>query len=389
MHIVFSIDDLTDSFWPATAPVPSPESVPSPEQTTVDGMTRSHSEWAFQRLLREMSGSDQTNAIDRLSPPVQSLSTVDETADVVEIQKPPQNHQGVDADQYHAMLKSKLDLACDAAARRVGTEDSSASSSVNQNQSQGCHFSFWLLVLALSLYLSMLKSTLKGSVVAQTSPGASSLRSVPSTSIQKKLDVPARQATSISSRDDSDDDDLDGDAVIMEILLMMLSNRESARRSRRRKQEQMNEFDTQVGQLRGEHSTLLSRLSDMNHKCDAAAVDNRILRADIETLRTKVKMVEETVKRVTGVNPLHWARPNMGTPLNNTPSDSSRILPNSNHMLEPAIPSTTNAGLASNQRVERANLFPEQVNREGMPNHPKLNVFNAADVEIDNTKTEL
>ena len=48
--------------------------------------------------------------------------------------------------------------------------------------------------------------------MAQTSPGASSVRSVPSTSIQKKLDVRARQATSISSRDDSDDDDLDGDA---------------------------------------------------------------------------------------------------------------------------------------------------------------------------------
>ncbi|CAN6837578.1 unnamed protein product [Brassica oleracea] len=222
------------------------------------------------------------------------------------------------------------------------------------------------------------KFILLGSVVAQTSPGASSVRSVPSTSIQKKLDVPARQATSISSRDDSDDDDLDGDAdngdpTDVKRARRMLSNRESARRSRRRKQEQMNEFDTQVGQLRGEHSTLLSRLSDMNHKCDAAAVDNRILRADIETLRTKVKMVEETVKRVTGVNPLHWARPNMGTPLNNTPIDSSRILPNSNHMLEPAIPSTTNAGLASNQRVERANLLLEQVNREGMQNQFAIN----------------
>ncbi|CAF1836105.1 unnamed protein product [Brassica oleracea var. botrytis] len=35
--------------------VSSPESVPSPAHTTVDGMTRSHSEWAFQRLLKEMS----------------------------------------------------------------------------------------------------------------------------------------------------------------------------------------------------------------------------------------------------------------------------------------------------------------------------------------------
>lgn len=56
--------------------------------------------------------------------------------------------------------------------------------------------------------------TILGSVVvAQTSPGASSVRSVPSTSVKKKPDVvvPARQTTSISSRDDSDDDDLDGD----------------------------------------------------------------------------------------------------------------------------------------------------------------------------------
>ncbi|KAG2325001.1 hypothetical protein Bca52824_007729 [Brassica carinata] len=131
----------------------------------------------------------------------------------------------------------------------------------------------------------------------------------------------------------------------------MLSNRESARCSRRRKQEKMSEFDTQVGQLiRVEHSTLLSGLTDMNHKCDAATVHNRILRANIRTSRTKVKMAEETVKRVTGVNLLHWARPNM---------DIS---------LKPTISSTAYAGLPPNQRVERANLLSEQVNREGMQN---------------------
>ena len=43
-----------------------------------------------------------------------------------------------------------------------------------------------------------------------------------------------------------------------------------------------------VGQLRVDHSTLLKRLTDVNQKYDDAAVDNRILKADIETLRAKV-----------------------------------------------------------------------------------------------------
>ncbi|KAG2283052.1 hypothetical protein Bca52824_054272 [Brassica carinata] len=66
--------------------IPFPE-VSSQAHTTVDGMTRSQSEWAFQRLLKEMSGSNQTNnAIDRSAPPVQSNQSLS-TADVVEIQK--------------------------------------------------------------------------------------------------------------------------------------------------------------------------------------------------------------------------------------------------------------------------------------------------------------
>ncbi|KAF3512180.1 hypothetical protein F2Q69_00002304 [Brassica cretica] len=92
----------------------------------------------------------------------------------------------------------------------------------------------------------------------------------------------------------------------------------------------------QVNQLRAEHSTLLGRLGDMNQKYDAAAVDNRILRADIETREQKyilLRLIKETVKRVTGVNPLQWARPNMGMQVNNTPR----------------IPSTTGAGLSPNR----------------------------------------
>ncbi|CAN6845065.1 unnamed protein product, partial [Brassica oleracea var. botrytis] len=77
--------------------------------------------------------------------------------------------------------------------------------------------------------------------------------------------VPARQTTSISSPDDSDDDDLDGDTETADN-----GDPTNVKRARR-----------------AEHSTLLGRLGDMNQKYDAAAVDNRILRADIETREQK------------------------------------------------------------------------------------------------------
>ncbi|KAJ6931221.1 hypothetical protein NC652_014653 [Populus alba x Populus x berolinensis] len=136
---------------------------------------------------------------------------------------------------------------------------------------------------------------------------------------QKKQEVQTRQTTSGSSREDSDDDDLEGDTGTNENRdptdAKRVSNRESARRSRRRrKQAQLNERETQVGQLKDERSSLLSRFTDVNQKCDAASVDNRILKADIETLRAKVKMVEEQVKRVTGLNPMLLAGFNVPSP---------------------------------------------------------------------------
>lgn len=44
----------------------------------------------------------------------------------------------------------------------------------------------------------------------------------------------------------------------------------------------------QVSQLRVENSSLLKRLSDVSQKYNEAAVDNRVLKADVETLRAKV-----------------------------------------------------------------------------------------------------
>ena len=43
-----------------------------------------------------------------------------------------------------------------------------------------------------------------------------------------------------------------------------------------------------MSQLRVENSALLKRLTDINQKYSEASVDNRILKADVETLRAKV-----------------------------------------------------------------------------------------------------
>ena len=45
----------------------------------------------------------------------------------------------------------------------------------------------------------------------------------------------------------------------------------------------------QVAQLRVENSSLLRRLADVNQKFNESAVDNRVLKADVETLRAKVR----------------------------------------------------------------------------------------------------
>ncbi|KAJ0262325.1 Basic-leucine zipper domain-containing protein [Hirschfeldia incana] len=335
---------------------------PSPHQAPGEGMmARSQSEWAFQMLLEEMSvpvpaGSSISssssmvtdNSIGRSSPPqqIQSEPSVtkpeEPSSDNNNVRRapPPSSYvDEMDPDRYQAILKSKLELACAAAlALRVSNvmpEDSSASSG-NQKQ------------------VSPVGSQTQGTVAAQMSPAVSSVSDTPSLHTQLQREIQSRLAAAGS--DESDDEDPDGETVTtvnadptdVKRARRMLSNRESARRSRRRKQEHMSGLDSQVAQLRGEHSTLLKRLGDMNQKFNNAVVDNRVLKADIETLRTKVKMAEDTVKRMTGVNPMVLAEP-CSIPFDMTLMDSAQ--PNMNQTGMIPNQSSENSSSASNMVV--------------------------------------
>eukprot|EP00252_Welwitschia_mirabilis_P007749 TRINITY_DN19418_c0_g1_i2.p1 TRINITY_DN19418_c0_g1~~TRINITY_DN19418_c0_g1_i2.p1 ORF type:complete len:216 (+),score=54.29 TRINITY_DN19418_c0_g1_i2:319-966(+) len=132
----------------------------------------------------------------------------------------------------------------------------------------------------------------------------------------------------------------------------MISNRESARRSRRRKQAHLSDLEMQVAQLRVENASLFKRLTEMSQKYSEAAVDNRVLRADVEALRAKVKMAEEYVARITGgAHSLQTGSqastvsglPFLGIPLE--PSVNPNILDTHTLSTPGALPATTTEGL--------------------------------------------
>ncbi|KAF2298459.1 hypothetical protein GH714_023640 [Hevea brasiliensis] len=89
---------------------------------------------------------------------------------------------------------------------------------------------------------------------------------------QKNSGATVKATTSGSSREQSEDDENEGETEITE-------NMDPADAKR-------------VAQLGVENSSLLKRLSEINQKYNEAAVDNRVLKADVETLRAKTSLVE-------------------------------------------------------------------------------------------------
>ncbi|PSS19071.1 Light-inducible protein [Actinidia chinensis var. chinensis] len=324
MERVFSVEDIADKFW--SSPPGSLAGGGAEEETSSSAsemkMNRSSSEWAFARFIQE------ANAASKPSPPPNAaVVDVKDQHHTASLHPPP--NVPVDSEEYQAFLKSRLNLACAAVAlTRVSYVKSQESSAVADNGSQASSTSqLGSQAPREGSGYGLPKGQDKNVI------GPLGIPSIPS--MQKTSEVQGRSTTSGSSGEQSDDDEAEGetettqnrDPADAKRVRRMLSNRESARRSRRRKQAHLTEIETQVSQLRVENSSLLKRLTDISQKYNESAVDNRVLKADVETLRAKVKMAEETVKRVTGLNPMFQAMSEistMGMPsFADSPSDTS------------------------------------------------------------------
>jgi len=177
---------------------------------------------------------------------------------------------GGDPGEYAVVLKRKLELYCAAVAKSMETKPQES---------------------ALSCLNSQASITLQ--LVSQAS------FDVDGTVVQGK---PANSGTSKEHSDDEDDLEENTDPSRAKRVKRMLSNRESARRSRKRKQAHQNDVETQVTQFRAENACLLKRLTDMTEKYKEASLGNKNLTVDIQTMRRKVNIAEEAVRRVTGTS---------------------------------------------------------------------------------------
>ncbi|KAL6545097.1 hypothetical protein OROHE_010004 [Orobanche hederae] len=364
MDRVFSVDEIADQFWSAHVPPIRLHEDADVEQASscaaatssskMVGMNRSSSEWAFQQFLQEAASPDH-NSITLQSDDVVEIKDKhhhyngNQQPQLAAAGGPPLNIS-IDSEEYQAFLKSRLDLACAAVALTRATKskasesESIAAAAASDIGSQASNSSQY-------------KDNGRDSFKAQDKDpgGPVSVPLIHASS--RKSSAQVKSTTSGSSGDQSDDDEAEGenestqnmdpsdakrmrrDEHQIQSANWMLSNRESARRSRRRKQAHLTELETQVSQLRVENSSLLERFTDISQKYNEAAVDNRVLKADVETLRAKVKMAEETVKRVTGLNPLFQAMseistmglPSFATGHCNTSADVSLPIQQVNH----------------------------------------------------------
>ncbi|KAB2005617.1 hypothetical protein ERO13_D11G259400v2 [Gossypium hirsutum] len=306
MDRVFSVEEVPDHFWSSSAADGGDDDkniCPSSE------MNRSASEWAFQQFLREevdKKGEDNEE---------------EEAKENGCFENNKHDNSPADVEDYQAFLKKKLNLACAAVAMSMASfakpQDSAARADSGSQTSNTPQLG---------------SKTVSRGAGDKDDNAVAEVPSFPSG--QKKLRAQVRPSTSTgSSKEQSDEDEVEGENETMENMdpadakrvRRMLSNRESARRSRRRKQAHLTELESQVSQLRVENANLLKSLTDISQRYNEAAVNNRILKADVETLKAKVKMAVEAIKRTTGLNPVFHALPEIPSmsSFDGCPSDTS------------------------------------------------------------------
>ncbi|RCV40459.1 hypothetical protein SETIT_9G055600v2 [Setaria italica] len=334
MERVFSVEEIPNPYWTPTQPqAAAAGAVAAPggggggggaggAGDEVGAMNRCSSEWYFQKFLEE-AVLDSPGPVPGVGRGGGGVGVGVEAAESKPLGVGAASNAVVDPVEYNAMLKQKLekDLAAVAMWRASGAtppERPAAGSSLpNVDVSHAGP------VNPIGGNVIPVQNKLAGAPGGPSGP-----------QVVQNADMLVKQATSSSSREQSDDDDMEGEAettgnanpVQQRLQRRKQSNRESARRSRSRKAAHLNELEAQVAQLRVENSSLLRRLADVNQKFNEAAVDNRVLKADVETLRAKVKMAEDSVKRVTGMNALFPPVSDMSSlsmPFNGSPSDST------------------------------------------------------------------
>ncbi|KQJ85957.1 light-inducible protein CPRF2 [Brachypodium distachyon] len=192
--------------------------------------------------------------------------------EVVEVNCARGGSGGGDPGVYAAVLKRKLDLYCAAVAKTMEAKPQESALGAMQLVSQASDTS---------------------QLVSQASFDGDG------TVVQGK---PANSCTSREQSDVDGDLEENTDPANAKRVKRMLSNRESARRSRKRKQAHQTDIESQVTQLRAENASLLKRLTDMTQKYKEATLGNRNLTVDMETMRRKVNIAEEAVRRVTGAS---------------------------------------------------------------------------------------
>ncbi|KAM3411679.1 hypothetical protein ACQJBY_003383 [Aegilops geniculata] len=182
-------------------------------------------------------------------------------------------------------------------------------------------------------------------------------------------DVSVHQLSSSSLEPSPSDGDMEGEAQTIGTMHISAekankrkeSNRDSARRSRSRKAAHTKELEEQVSLLRVTNNSLMRHLADVSQRYINISIDNRLLKANVETLEAKVKMAEETMKRVTCTNnfPQAISDTPLRIPFSGSPLDGicDNPLPTHNTSLSYLPTTATNFAVKNNYIPEPAPAF--------------------------------